>query len=71
MKTNLGAISYQDRENSFITIAQIDEPYGPGSDSVISIGCTLKGDIENPSWKVHVPKYMISELIEILSTCKV
>ena len=49
------AIAYRDRKNAYIVVKKIDQPYGPGSGSVISIGSTLKGDIENPTWKVHIP----------------
>jgi hypothetical protein len=33
----------------------LDDPYEDGSGKVASIGCTLKGDMQNPTWKVHVP----------------
>ena len=66
----LTAIQYKDREKAFITIAEITEPYGDGSESVISVGSTLKGDIENPSWKVHVPVYMIDQIIAALHDVK-
>ena len=66
----LTAIQYKDREKAFITIAEITEPYGEGSETVVSVGSTLKGDIENPSWKVHVPVYMIDQIIEALHDVK-
>tara|TARA_R110002074_G_scaffold295516_1_gene467118 strand:- start:80 stop:295 length:216 start_codon:yes stop_codon:yes gene_type:complete len=62
----LKTIPYKNRENAFITIAKVDEPYGSNTESVLSIGCTLKGDIENPSWVVHIPMYMAEELAQIL-----
>ena len=49
------AIPYTDRDNAYIVIKTINEPYGDCSAPVISVGCTLKGDIDNPTWKVHVP----------------
>ncbi len=49
------AFPYRDRKNSFITVRTVDEPYGKGSAAVVSVGCTLKGDTDNPSWKVHIP----------------
>jgi len=61
------SIPYTTRENSFIVIKSIDEPYGPGSESVVSVGCTLKGDIENPSWKVHIPKDILKEVVDELN----
>jgi predicted nucleotidyltransferase len=66
----LTAIQYKDRENAFITIAEITEPYGEGSETVVSVGSTLKGDIDNPTWKVHVPVYMIDQIIEALHDVK-
>tara|TARA_Y100001938_G_C7802799_1_gene287937 strand:- start:113 stop:355 length:243 start_codon:yes stop_codon:yes gene_type:complete len=60
---NVFAIPYRDRENAYIVVKRIDEPYGPGSDTVVSIGCTLKGDVENPSWKVHVPHELLGDVI--------
>lgn len=46
---------YSNRPKSYITVTTIEDPYGDGSGKVASIGCTLKGDIQNPTWKVHVP----------------
>lgn len=66
----LAAIQYKDREKAFITIAEITEPYGEGSETVVSVGSTLKGDTDNPSWKVHVPVYMIDQIIEALRDVK-
>jgi len=31
------------------------------------VGCTLKGDIENPSWKVHIPKDILKEVVDELN----
>jgi predicted nucleotidyltransferase len=66
----LTAIQYKDREKAFITIAEITEPYGEGSETVVSVGSTLKGDIDNPSWKVHVPVYMVDQIIAALNDIK-
>lgn len=56
-------IPYKDREKASITVARIDEPYGEKSGSVLSIGATLKGDIDNPTWKVHIPVDLVEEVI--------
>ena len=56
------AISYKDRKNAYIVVRKLDKPYGPNSSPVISIGCTLKGDVENPTWKVHIPTDMVEDL---------
>jgi len=66
----LTAIQYKDREKAFITIAEITEPYGEGSETVVSVGSTLKGDIDNPSWNVHVPVYMVDQIIDALNDIK-
>lgn len=46
---------YSNRPKSYITVKMLDEPYGDTTEKVVSIGCTLKGDMQNPTWKVHVP----------------
>ena len=61
-------IPYQDRKDAFITITEIIEPYGPQTETVISIGCTLKGQVDSPTWKVHIPKHMLPEVIDTLSS---
>ena len=53
---------YKGRKNSFITVSTLEEPYGKGSDSVVSVGCTLKGDTDNPSWKVHIPMELLESV---------
>lgn len=60
------AIPYKDRDKSFIVVKEILEPYGPGTDSVVSVGCTLKGDVEDPTWKVHIPKNILGDVIQAL-----
>jgi hypothetical protein len=59
-------IPYRDRESACITVTHLSEPYGPGTEPVISIGCTLKDTPSDPTWKVHVPLYLIPELIDTL-----
>jgi hypothetical protein len=60
-------IPYKDRDDAYITVSRLESPYGPESSPVISIGCTLKGDIDNPTWKVHVPLNLITEVIEAVA----
>ncbi len=57
------AIPYKTRDNAFIVVTRISEPYGPGSEPVISVGCTLKGDVKNPTWKVHIPQDLINDVL--------
>lgn len=47
-----------------ISIANITNPYGMGSDDVLSIGICLKNN--QPEWKVHIPYENLEELIETL-----
>jgi len=49
-----------------ITITTIKEPYGANSESVASIGISLKADADEPDWKVHIPKANIAQVIEAL-----
>jgi len=51
-----------------ITVATIDAPYGAGSESVVSIGVSLKDS--GPDWKVHIPVSNIDALIAALSKAK-
>jgi len=53
-----------------ITITTIAEPYGPKSESVASIGISLKADASEPEWKVHIPKANIEQVIEALQKAK-
>ena len=49
-----------------IMVTTIAEPYGPKSESVASIGISLKADAKEPEWKVHIPKANIAQVIEAL-----
>ena len=49
-----------------ISVSSIEEPYGKGSQSVVSIGISLKGDIDEPDWKAHIPYENLDDLIDAL-----
>lgn len=49
-----------------ITVTTVAEPYGKNSESVASIGISLKADATEPEWKVHIPKANIAQVIEAL-----
>jgi len=49
-----------------ITVTTLAQPYGPKSESVASIGISLKADATEPEWKVHIPKSNIEQVIEAL-----
>ncbi len=53
-----------------ITITTIAEPYGAKSESVASIGISLKSDASEPEWKVHIPKANIDQVVEALQKAK-
>lgn len=59
-------VPYKDRDNASIVVTHLEEPYGPGSQDVISVGCTLKDDVDNPTWKVHVPTNLLDEVIDAM-----
>ena len=52
--------------NGKITVTTIAQPYGPKSESVASIGISLKADATEPEWKVHIPKANIAQVIAAL-----
>ena len=53
-----------------ISITTVSEPYGPKSESVASIGISLKASSEEPDWKVHIPKANIDAVIVALTEAK-
>ena len=55
MRVSTKCFKYRTRPKSYITVSLIDEPYGENSEKVVSVGSTLSGDTQNPTWKVHVP----------------
>ena len=53
---------YADRKNAAISVCVIDEPYGASTESVVSVGCTLKGMPNVPTWVVHIPKHLAADV---------
>ena len=53
-----------------ISITTVEQPYGPNSESVASIGISLQSGAEEPDWKVHIPKANIDEVISALQEAK-
>lgn len=53
-----------------ISVAHIDEPYGKESHPVVSIGISLKGNVDEPDWKAHIPYENLDDLIEALQEAK-
>ena len=63
-------IALSGTKKGVISVTKIDEPYGASSDSVASIGISLKGDAENPEWKVHLPMDNLDAVIKALQALK-
>jgi len=63
-------IALSGTKNGVISIRKINEPYGPGSGTVASVGISLSGEAENPEWKVHIPLDNLDEVIKALSEIK-
>ena len=63
-------IALSGTKNGVISIRKINEPYGPGSSTVASVGISLSGEAENPEWKVHIPLDNLDEVIKALSEIK-
>jgi len=62
-------LSLADTKNGKITVGTIDEPYGKGSSSVVSVAISLNGTGE-PDWKVHIPKDNINDVLLALQEAK-
>jgi len=68
MTTELKKIDLSGTKKGVISIADVKEPYGPGSNDVVSIAIALNG--EDIEWKVHIPYDNIDEVIEALQLAK-
>jgi len=68
--TEIAEMNLSGSKDGKITVTTIEEPYGAGSDSVVSIGIALQANAEEPDWKVHIPKANIDAVIEALQKAK-
>ena len=66
--TELAEIQLAGTKKGKIFISNITEPYGKGTDDVVSIGISLNG--ENVEWKSHIPYGNLEEVIEVLQKAK-
>lgn len=64
--TEISSFPLAGQDKGVVSIAKITEPYGEGSDPVVSIGITLDGKQENPDFKAHIPLANLDELIQAL-----
>lgn len=62
------SIDLASKNGGHITVATISEPYGAGSENVVSIGVSLKDS--EPDWKVHIPLSNVDALIAALQKAK-
>jgi hypothetical protein len=68
--TVLNSFKLAGTKEGTISVSNIIEPYGKDSDPVVSIGISLKGNIDDPDWKAHIPHQNLDELIEALQLAK-
>ncbi len=57
-------------KKGIISITKLNDPYGPNSGSVASVGISLSGDEENLEWKVHIPIQNLDDVIKALQELK-
>jgi len=64
--TKIAEMTLSGTKDGKISITTVEQPYGPKSESVASIGISLQSGAEEPDWKVHIPKANIDEVISAL-----
>ncbi|MDX9814112.1 MAG: hypothetical protein RBS91_05560 [Sulfurimonadaceae bacterium] len=57
-------------KKGIISIMKIENPYGPDSGTVASVGISLSGDEDNLEWKVHIPLENLDDVIKALQELK-
>ena len=57
-------------KKGIISVVKMDKPYGEDSESVASVAISLKGDVEEVDWKVHIPMENIDDVIKALQSLK-
>ncbi|HQR73089.1 MAG TPA: hypothetical protein PLH07_04645 [Sulfurovum sp.] len=68
--TKIDELTLSGTKDGKITISTIEQPYGPKSESVASIGIALQASATEPDWKVHIPKANIDAVIAALQEAK-
>ena len=68
--TKIEEMTLSGTKDGKISITTVAEPYGPGSESVASIGISLQAGAQEPDWKVHIPKANIDAVIAALLEAK-
>lgn len=68
--TKIDEMTLSGTKDGKISITTVQQPYGPKSESVASIGISLQAGAQEPDWKVHIPKANIDAVIEALTEAK-
>lgn len=68
--TKIDELTLSGTKDGKISITTVEQPYGPNSESVASIGIALQAGAEEPDWKVHIPKANIDAVISALQEAK-
>lgn len=68
--TNISEMTLSGTTDGKITVSTVEQPYGPKSPSVVSIGIALQASSTEPDWKVHIPKENIDAVVEALKEAK-
>ncbi len=68
--TKIDELTLSGTKDGRISITTVEQPYGPNSESVASIGISLQAGAEEPDWKVHIPKANIDDVISALQEAK-
>jgi len=68
--TKIDEVTLSGTKDGKISITTVSEPYGPKSESVVSIGISLQAGAQEPDWKVHIPKANIDAVIAALTQAK-
>jgi len=68
--TKIDEITLSGTKDGKISITTVQQPYGPTSEKVASIGISLQANTDEPDWKVHIPKANIDAVITALQEAK-
>ena len=66
--TPISEIKLAGTKKGMIFVSDVTEPYGEGSNDVVSIGISLNG--KKVEWKSHIPYENLDELISSLQEAK-
>ena len=70
VSTMIKEVPLASKEGGVISISHVTCPYGEGSESVVSIGVSLRGNAGSPDWKAHIPYENIDDVIAALQEAK-